>query len=491
MFFLKRVVLLQHDLTCDCNFDHAIVCNRSLMGPTMQVQLHVQSKYWRFVIFIMCFSGLGGVLYGYDIGVIAGALTFMQSDIRLTTAQLSLTVAAVLGGGSIATLLSGSLADWCGRKKMILVAAFVFSLGIIILISAHSFYTVLMGRLVQGIGVGIVTIVVPLYLVEIIPAQFRGRAISVFQCFLTAGILLASVVDLIFVQSGNWRAMFACALIPSIILFFGTLKLSESPRWLFRRGREDEAREVLALCANEKEVAHEMQEMAGIASFNKRNTKINFLQKRYMLPFFIALAIACLNQLTGINSLLQFSTYILKQSGLNSNFVAMLGTVGITLINFLTTLVAFFLIDKVGRRSLMNFGTVGIVISLAFCGFISFFIPVSHAQGYLIIFGMLIYILSYAIGPGVIVWLAVSEILPTAIRGKGMSICLFVNSMISTILASLFLTISQRFGYAGNFCLCSFFTIFYFILVYKYLPESRGKTLEEIEVEFKDRAESN
>jgi MFS transporter, SP family, galactose:H+ symporter len=457
----------------------------------MQVRQQAPSTSWRFVILIMCFAGLGGVLYGYDIGVIAGALTFMQSDIHLTTAQLSLIVAAVLGGGSIATLLSGSLADWWGRKKMILAAALIFSLGIITLISAHSFHMILIGRLIQGIGVGVVIIVVPLYLVEIIPAQFRGRAVSVFQCFLTAGILLASVVDLIFIRSGNWRAMFACALVPSVILFFGTLKLSESPRWLFKKGRAQEARLALALCASEEEVAHEMQEMADVANFNKQHKKINFLQKRYMLPFFIALAIACLNQLTGINSLLQFSTYILKQSGLDSNLFAMLGTVGITLVNFLTTLLAFFLIDKVGRRPLMNFGTAGIVVSLAFCGAINFFMPVGSTQGYLIIFGMLVYILSYAIGPGVIVWLVVSEMLPTVIRGKGMSICLFVNSMISTVLASLFLTISQHIGYAGNFWLCSFFTIFYFILVYKYLPESRGKTLEEIEVEFKDRAESN
>lgn len=457
----------------------------------MQVYQQVPSTSWRFVILIMCFAGLGGVLYGYDIGVIAGALAFMQSDIHLSTAQLSLIVAAVLGGGSVATLLSGSLADCYGRKKMILIAALVFSLGIVILISAHSFHMILIGRLIQGIGVGVVTIVVPLYLVEIIPPQFRGRAISVFQCFLTGGILLASVVDLIFVQSGNWRAMFACALIPSVILFLGTLKLAESPRWLFKQGRMREARQALSLCVDEQEVTREIQEMTDIANSNKSNTKINFLQKRYMLPFLIALAIACLNQLTGINSLLQFSTYILKQSGLNSDFVAMLGTVGITLINFLTTLLAFFLIDKIGRRPLMNFGTVGIVISLAFCGCINFLMPVGSAQGYLIILGMLVYILSYAVGPGVIVWLAVSEMLPTVIRGKGMSICLFVNSMVSTILASLFLTISQSFGYAGNFWLCSFFTIFYFILVYKYLPESRGKTLEEIEVEFKDRAESN
>ena len=164
--------------------------------------------------------------------------------------------------------------------------------------------------------------------------------------------------------------------------------------------------------------------------------------------------------------------------------VSMLGTLGITLLNFLTTILAFFLIDKVGRRPLMLTGTAGITLSLVFLAGVSFFVPISPLQGYLTITGMLVYIMAFAIGPGVIVWLCLSEILPTPIRGNGMAVCLFANSLTSTLLAGGFLEIAHRVGYAGNFMLCGIATLFYFILVYRFLPESNQKTLEEIESHF-------
>lgn len=430
----------------------------------------------------MLFAGIGGMLYGYDIGVISGALPFMQQEIALSTVQLSMIVAAVLGGGSIATLVSGGLADVFGRKRLIVAAACIFIIGVIFLISADTFVGVLVGRIIQGVGVGIVTIVVPLYLVETMPHRYRGRSIAIFQCFLTAGILLASVVDLKFLDNGDWRVMFACALIPGALLFLGAYKLCESPRWLLTKGKELAARKALACCNDPAEVEKELLEMKTLQ--RQHITKTNFFKKQYRVPFFIALAIACLNQMTGINSLLQFSTFIIMKSGLTSPMVSMLGTLGITLLNFLTTILAFFLIDKVGRRPLMLIGTAGITAALIFLASVSFFVPISPLQGYLTIAGMLVYIMAFAIGPGVIVWLCLSEILPTPIRGNGMAVCLFANSLTSTVLAGVFLAIAHAVGYAGNFMLCGIATLLYFILVYRFLPESNQKTLEEIEQNF-------
>lgn len=444
--------------------------------------MNKQDSQWFYILYIMLFSGVGGMLYGYDIGVISGALPFMQQEIALSTLQLSMIVAAVLGGGSIATLVSGGLADFFGRKRLIIVAACIFIIGVICLITADTFIGVLIGRIIQGVGVGIVTIVVPLYLVETVPHRYRGRSIAIFQCFLTAGILLASVVDLKFLDNGDWRVMFACALIPGAFLLLGTYRLCESPRWLFTKGREIAAKNALSYCNNQTEVEKELQEMQLLQRQNI--TKTNFFDKKYRLPFLIALAIACLNQMTGINSLLQFSTYIIMNSGLTSVMISMLGTLGITFLNFFTTAIAFFLIDRVGRRPLMLIGTAGITLSLIFLAGVSFFIPISPLQGYLTITGMLVYIIAFAIGPGVIVWLCLSEILPTSIRGNGMAVCLFANSLTSTLLAGVFLTIAKNVGYTGNFMLCGVATLLYFILVYRFLPESNQKTLEEIEQTF-------
>ena len=447
--------------------------------------MNTQNNHWFYTLYIMLFAGIGGMLYGYDIGVISGALPFMQQEIALSTVQLSMIVAAVLGGGSIATLVSGGLSDVFGRKKLIVTAACIFIIGVICLISADTFIGVLIGRIIQGVGVGIVTIVVPLYLVETMPHRYRGRSIAIFQCFLTAGILLASVVDLKFLDNGDWRVMFACALIPGALLLLGAYKLCESPRWLLTKGRELEARKALACCNDQAEVEKELVEMKTLQ--RKHIAKTNFFKKEYRVPFLIALAIACLNQMTGINSLLQFSTFIIMKSGLTSVMVSMLGTLGITLLNFLTTILAFFLIDKVGRRPLMLIGTAGITLSLLFLACVSFFIPISALQGYLTIAGMLVYIMAFAIGPGVIVWLCLSEILPTPIRGNGMAVCLFANSLTSTVLAGVFLEIAHKVGYAGNFMLCGVATLLYFILVYRFLPESNQKTLEEIEQTFSNK----
>jgi SP family galactose:H+ symporter-like MFS transporter len=437
----------------------------------------------------MCFAGVGGVLYGYDIGVIAGALLFIQKDIHLSQLELSFIVAAVLGGGSVATLVSGFLADKFGRRKLILSSALIFIAGMLLLITANSYTMLLLGRLVQGVGVGIVVIVVPLYIVETMPAELRGRGITIFQAFLTAGILFAALVDLKFVSSGDWRSMFGFALIPGVVLFVGGLWLPESPRWLFRQGKIDLAKSALLKCSPHREAELDYSEMIQLDAQNdiEKQAKRSILHKQYLPPFLLALSIACLNQLTGINSLLQFSTYILDGAGIHSNTVAMLGTVGISLVNFVTTLIAFFLVDKIGRRPLMLFGTIGMTVALFALGCFAHFMHPSVLQGYTVIAGMAVYIFAFAIGPGVVVWLVLSELLPTEIRGSGMAICLFMNSLVSTVLASGFLSIASHFGYAGDFWICAVFTAIYFVVVHRFLPESKAKTLEEIEAEYKQK----
>ncbi len=445
----------------------------------------MKKKQNGYSLFILIFAAIGGFVYGYDLGVISGALLFIKKDIFLTSSQTSMIVAAVLGGGSIATLISGTLADWLGRKKMIFLSAIIVIIGSIVLAGAYNFETLLLGRLIQGISVGVITIVIPLYLAEAAPKRLRGRNMATFQLVLTGGILIAYTVNLFFADTGNWRGMFLCTVLPGTLLFAGAFFIPESPVWLFAQNKKEKAKATLIRLRGEEEAELEIREMEDIKEKTHASLKKFSWQPHYFMPLFIALSVACLNQLTGINIILQYSTIILKDAGLKTAFVSMLGSTGIGLINFVSTILALFLVDKIGRKPLLTIGTAGICISLFFSGFISAFITPSNLKGFLLLGSMVSFIFFFAIGPGVVVWLAVSELLPSAIRSKGMGVTLFFNSLVSAIFASIFLDLINIVGYSGTFWLCSALTLLYFLVAAFLLPETKDKTLEEIEEQFR------
>ena len=442
----------------------------------------VKAAIRRTGLMVMAIAALGGILYGYDLGVISGALLFMKSDLGLTDPQMSLIVGAVLGGGSLATLVGGPLADAIGRKITIMVSAAVFIVGAIIVPLAPDFTLVMVGRLVQGVGVGLITIVVPLYVVEVVPAALRGRSVTLFQLFLTFGILLGYVVGYAFNASHDWRAMFATILIPAVLFLLTALIAPKSPRWLYHAGKRDKARELMLRTQSPEEVditLRELEKTAGAA--DTRNSWVLLVKPGYRKAFLIALAIGILNQLTGINTILQFNTLILHESGLHSGAAAILGSVGVGLTNFVITIIALSLIDKVGRRPLLITGTLGSMIALLFIGLVHAFTLPGVFQGYATLAGFIAFIVFYAIGPGVVVWLAISEIMPLLIRAKGMAIALFANSLASTGLAMIFMDVIGVIGYDGTFFMLAFFVFLYFLIAYFLLPETKGRNLEDIE----------
>jgi len=441
-----------------------------------------------FAYFLMIFAGMGGILYGYDLGVISGALLFVKHDISMTEMGESLIVGAVLGGGAIAILIGGILSDVFGRRRMISIASLIFISGTAIVVFANSFELLITGRLVQGIAVGIVTIVIPLYLAETAPTRIRGRSIAAFQLFLTGGILLAYIVDLLFAPTKNWRAMFACVSIPGILLFIGSLRVPESPRWLFSKKKFKKAEQALGIIHTEESASKIFEEMKLLGTETSDESKkslsnvIKLLsERRYLIPFLISFSVACLTQLTGINCLLQYDTVILKSSGMNSDIISMLESTGVGLMNFIITFIALMLVDRIGRRPLLLIGTGGVTLSLIFCGIVSFFMGNNPLKGELLGVGMGSFILFYGLGPGIVVWLAISELLPLRIRSTGMAVCLFANSMISTLLASVFLKMEIYIGYTGIFITFAICSMAYFLLAVFVLPETKGKTLEEIE----------
>jgi SP family galactose:H+ symporter-like MFS transporter len=439
------------------------------------------AKHRSFVYLIAFLAGIGGILYGYDIGVISGALLFIHKTIPMSDTQTGLIVGAVLGGGLLGTLIAGPIADFFGRRIMILISSITFIAGVLCILFADSFAAILIARLLLGVGVGIVAVAVPLYITELVPADIRGKCVTFFQLLLTFGILLAYLVDLAFTPSENWRAMFAVVLIPASILIIATFWLPESPRWLVMKRRIAKAREVLLKTRS----ASDAEKALARIQENIQKTKISWKHllksRKLLIPLLIAVSIAILNQLTGINSFLQYAPAILKMAGLETDLVAMLGSIGIGLLNFICTVIALFLIDTVGRKKLLVIGTTGVVLAEIFLGIVNSLALPPERLGILSMLGLFAFIVFYAIGPGVIVWTAISELFPTSARGKGISLCLFFNSLASTVLASIFLDLKNAIGMNFTYWLFAGFSLIYLFVAIFFLPETKSKTLEEIQ----------
>ena len=554
----------------------------------------------RYTKLLLGISGMGGLLYGIDIGIISPALKYLNMTIELSEQQLSLIVAAVLAGSALSSVIAGALADLFGRKLMMIVSAILFVLSVGVIYMSSSFGPLLIGRLLQGASGGFIAVVVPLYLAECLPASSRGRGTSLFQLFLTIGIVLAAVAGGFYVKqaesaietaAGNkeailaaadhaWRAMFLFVMWPGLVFLAGTFVLAESPRWLFGKGKTDAAKAALLKSRSEAEAELELKEMAEHS--DKANAKTDsgesahgsILQRKYVIPFIIACVILGCNQATGINSILQFLGVIFQKAGLSASFAAD-ADIGVKVLNVVATLIGVALVDKLGRKFLLKTGTA--VIITALCAGAAIFysfeskrvdkaelvaaavkdgaitIPVNEATlgaavdgspmelailykqgdkeavvsafsndkepvfkieasknkdgqilpleikrakygpvptvqtGYAMIGALMLFIIGFAMGPGVCVWLALSELMPTRIRSMGMGVALVINQGVSTGIAAFFLPIVGNFGYSAMFLFWAACTVIYFVTAAFFLPETKGKTLEEIEEYFEGK----
>jgi MFS family permease len=585
----------------------------------------------RYNAFLLLVAGLGGLLYGIDVGIIGGAVPYLQATSGLTPSQLSFIVAAVLLGSVFSTLFSGLLADWMGRKPLMIVSgcAFVVSIPVIALSSGYG--PLLFGRLLQGASGGLIGVVVPLYLAECLAASNRGRGTAVFQWMLTLGIVAAALMGMYFsyrvdavaklgdaaalfrFKGHAWRSIFWVSLPPGVVFLLGSLFVTESPRWLFRRGRKDQALTALLKSRSAEQAALELEEMAATAHAAKAGLQVrdSLLRRKYAIPFLLACVILFCNTATGVNSIIGYNTGILLQSGL-SDLASHWGYVIFTVVNFLATMIGIALVDRRGRKFLLVMGTSGVIVALAsvallfrsteklsvdcrdavqalvspsqelalrfdsaaasrllaaqddnaqgnagltdavrgidsnraslaiiysygrFTAATSFVrsddaaaapIKIARAScvpgnriealfrnpfadlaaartaplmiqkalvgrvpearhGWLVALGLYVFMAFFALGPGVVVWLALSELMPTRIRSNGMSIALVINQLVSTTLAAIFLPFVSKHGYSQMFFLFAGFTIVYFLVAAFFLPETKGKTLEEIEAHF-------
>ena len=361
------------------------------MSPTSAVANGASSKVWsiRFLLFI---AGLGGLLYGIDVGIIAGALPYLEATSGLGAHELSYIVAAVLLGSVISTLFAGMLSDLLGRKSVMALSGILFVASIPMIALAHGYLPLVSGRLLQGISAGLIGVVVPLYLAECLSASTRGKGTGIFQWLLTLGIVAAALIAIFFsmwldnvkalgdaeklldAKDLAWRSIFWVSLPPGVLFVLGSLIVPESPRWLFRRGRLDSARTALLRTRSPQEAESEMREMEETAAAEKAQTttggqqvRESLLHRKYVIPFILACIILACNQLTGVNSIIGYYTNILIQAGL-SDVQSHWGYVIFTTVNFLVTMVGVMLVDRKGRKFLLSIGSAGIIVSLVCVG---------------------------------------------------------------------------------------------------------------------------
>jgi MFS family permease len=588
-----------------------------------RVPQHEKTGYNRFLLLV---AGLGGLLYGVDVGIIAGALPYLEATSGLNAGQLSIVVAAVLLGSVISTSFAGTLADWMGRKLLMTLSGVLFVVSIPVIALSHGYQPLVLGRLLQGVSAGLIGVVVPLYLAECLAARNRGKGTGIFQWLLTLGIVAAAIVGMFFsirveevaklgdpsllfaFKDTAWRSIFWVSLPPGILFVIGSLMVAESPRWLFRRDKRDAAYAALLRSRTTQQADLELAEMEQAAAAEKAQTstgtgvKESLLRRKYVIPFVLACVILACNQATGVNSIIGYNANILLQSGL-SDVQAHWGYVLFTIVNFLMTMGGVVLVDRKGRKFLLSLGSAGIIVSLLCTGFlfrrterlrvdsrgavqssvnanqklsllydekaadnllaaaigptdkslitrptsliiiyscgdfraatkvvrsddiaakpieitrdsclpankvVAFFSnpfsnleasrrvplkidnalisPVPSTQnGWMVAITLFVFMAFFAIGPGVCVWLALSELMPTRIRSNGMSVALLINQAVSTGIAATFLPTVGKYGYSTMFFAFAACTVIYFLTAAFFLPETKGKTLEEIEAHF-------
>ena len=425
---------------------------------------------------VVC-SSIGGMLYGYDLGVFSGSIYLITRHIHLTTEDIGIAGGAVFIGGLAGTILTGYLSDKFGRRAMIMLGGALFIVGVILILKTNTFFELICSRVVLGIAVGFVSVAVPSYLSEIAPTPIRGQSVTIFQLFLTIGILFAFVIDMIFLPSGNWHLMYAILIIPAIILCITMFFLPESPRWLMSKGREYEALHILKITRTEEQALQDLATM-NLAHLADQKSRWRDLFNRNVAPALtIVLLVAILNQLTAVNAVLLYAPAIFQAAGLINVQSAIEASTLIAFTNFIATVIGALLIDKLGRRFLLMFGTSGVCISYFFLGWAIHF----DLSALYLLYGMLSFIFCFAVGPGYIVWLVLTELLPTGVRGKGLAVALFVNSLTSWLITSIFLEIKDTLGIGHTYFLFSFFTFLYFMVAWKLLPETSQRSLEQIQ----------
>ena len=447
------------------------------------------SQNRHFVTIVAAVSALAGLLFGYDTGVISGAILFVQDDFHLSTFQEETVVSAVLLGAMIGAAFGGRLADRFGRRAVLIQVALLFILGAMGTAFAPGTMWLAVGRVVVGIAIGIASFTAPLYISEISPADVRGKLVSLNQLMITIGIVCSYLADYELSDARGWRWMFGLASIPAAILLIGLLFVPESPRWFMRQLSRDRARAVLEKIRKPSEIEPELAEIE--ASLNQQQGSWRELLSPSLRPaLVIGIGLAVFQQFTGINTVIYYAPTIFQLAGLHSNSAAILATVGVGVVNVLLTVVALELLDRIGRRPLLLWGLVGMIVCLGLLGIGFLSSNPTSALAWTSVICVAAYVACFAISLGPIFWLMIAEIYPLKIRSRAMGIATMANWGSNLLVALTFLSLLHLLGRPWTFWLYALVGAAAWIFVFRLVPETKGKTLEEIESSWRTHSRS-
>jgi SP family galactose:H+ symporter-like MFS transporter len=430
-------------------------------------------------------AALGGLLFGYDTGVISGALLFIRTEFALSPTMQGVVAGIALVGAAVGAAFAGSLSDRFGRRLVLVVTGLVFVIGAIIAALAPGTPVLLAGRVIVGVGIGFASMLTPLYLAEMAPARNRGALVSLNQLAITCGILVSYVIGYLFAQEGQWRWMLALGALPGAILAAGMLVLPETPRWLAGHGHMAEAEAVLRrLHGGTSDIEAELSELR---TDLRREGRLagwrELLNPVVRAPLIIGVGLAIFQQITGINTVIYFAPVIFQAAGISSASSAILATAGVGVVNVAMTVVAIRLIDSVGRRALLLTGLLGMAVCLMLLG-LGFAIGSSSASlGWVTALSLAAYVGFFAIGLGPVFWLLIAEIFPLYVRGRGMGVATIANWGSNLLVTVSFLELIVVLGRSGTFFLYAILTVVAYVFTWSQVKETKGRSLEEIEAE--------
>ncbi|MCQ3816493.1 MFS transporter [Staphylococcus xylosus] len=433
---------------------------------------------------IFFLGALGGLLYGYDMGVISGALLFIRDDIPLNSFTEGLVVSSMLVGAIFGSGASGPMSDRLGRRRVVFIIAIIYIVGALILAFAPSMPILVIGRLIIGLAVGGSTAIVPVYLSEMAPTEQRGSLSSLNQLMITIGILSSYLINYAFTPIEGWRWMLGLAIVPSVILLIGVAFMPESPRWLLEHRSEKAARDVMKLTFKDSEIDKEIADMKEINSISESTW--NVLKSPWLRPTLIIGSIfALLQQIIGINAIIYYAPTIFNKAGLG-NATSILGTVGIGTVNVLITIVAIMIIDKIDRKRLLVIGNIGMVASLLIMAVLIWTIGI-QSSAWIIVACLTLFIIFFGFTWGPVLWVMLPELFPMRARGAATGVAALVLSIGSLLVAQFFPILTDILSVEQVFLIFAAIGICALIFVIKYLPETRGRSLEEIEADLRSR----
>ena len=423
---------------------------------------------------------LGGFLFGFDTAVISGAEKSIQQFWQLSVFEHGFTISIALIGTVIGSLIGSRPSDHFGRKNTLYFVAIAYLLSSLGTALADNWYVFLVFRLLGGLGVGISSVTAPIYISEVSPADRRGRLVGLFQFNVVLGILISYLSNYLLSQGGesSWRWMLGVQAFPSLLFLILIYFIPESPRWLIlKRGAYDRALEILRIInpLNCEEELQAIKNSAREADLTKKN-KEGLFSKKYKTPVILAMLFAFFNQVSGINAIIYYAPRIFEMAGLGAHS-SLLSTVGIGLINFMFTLLAINIIDKVGRRVLMLVGSVGLIVSLFMVGYTFY---TGNFSGFVIPIYMMIFIAFFAFSQGAVIWVFISEIFPNEMRAKGQTLGSSTHWIMAAVIAFGFPYLAETFGGATTFFFFASMMVLQLIFVWRFMPETKGKSLEQI-----------